>query len=190
MRAVPASEALKPMVVEYMREKVGEYDPGEHYVAFVVVDDAGNMVAGVIVSNYRETDCEISCASDSPAAWRPHVCRAIFSYIFEQLGCVRCTSITTKANKKAKAFLQHFGFQLEGKLRLGYDGKRDALIYGLLKAECPFLGAARGTLNEGASEPDRINRDAAEGRDDRPADAAADAAANGGCSADAGYCAA
>lgn len=141
MIALPAGE-FTGMVGEYIAEKTGmELTPGM-YQAFMVVNENQDFVAGVVVTNFRKTDCEISCASESPAAWRPTVCRAIFKYVFEQLGCVRCTSITVKGNRKARGFLEGLGFQLEGNVRLGYDGRRDALIYGLLRSECRFLDEA------------------------------------------------
>lgn len=142
MRAVPAGDKT-PLVVQYIADKAGErFDPGLCQ-AFAILNDSGDFVGGVVVSNYRpgSRDCEISCAGETPAVWRPHVCRAVFQYIFEQLGCVRCTSITTKSNTKARKFLDAFGFVLEGNLRLGYDGRRDALIYGLLAQDCRFTEA-------------------------------------------------
>lgn len=138
MIALPAGE-LTEMVGRYVTEKTGLVLVPGMYQAFMIVNDDQDFVAGVVVTNFRNTDCEISCASESPAAWRPSVCRAIFKYVFEQLGCVRCTSITTKGNRKARSFLQSLGFELEGNVRLGYDGRRDALIYGLLRSECRFL---------------------------------------------------
>lgn len=138
MMAVPAGKFTE-MVGAYMAEKTGiELQPGM-YQAMMVVDDNNDFIAAVTFSNFRKTDVEISCASENPAAWRPHVCRAIFKYVFDQLGCVRCTSITVKANKKARSFLESLGFELEGNLKLGYDGKRDALIYGLLRSQCRYL---------------------------------------------------
>lgn len=153
MIALPAGH-LTDMVGKYLTEKTGMMVvPGE-YQAFMVVNDNRDFVAGVVISNFRKTDVEISCASETPLAWRPQVCRAIFKYVFDELGCVRCTSITVKGNKKARGFLESLGFQLEGNIRLGYDGRRDALIYGLLRSECRFLedsGAIDG--EEGHSGP-------------------------------------
>ena len=139
MMALPAG-VHTDMVGAYVVEKIGgmALTPGM-FTAMMVVNDEGDFVAGVVFSNFRGTDVEVSCASETPAAWRPHVCRAIFKYVFEQLGCVRCTSITVKGNRKARGFLESLGFQLEGNVRLGYDGMRDALIYGLLRSECRFL---------------------------------------------------
>jgi hypothetical protein len=141
------------MVGEYITEKTGmALVPGQ-YQAMMVVDDNSDFVAGVVFTNFRSTDVEVSCASESPAAWRPHVCRAIFKYVFDQLGCVRCTSVTVKGNKKARSFLESLGFQLEGNVRLGYDGRRDALIYGLLRSECRFL-VEDGALDGEEKQPD------------------------------------
>lgn len=138
MIALPAGKFTE-MVGKYVMEKTdATFTPGM-YQAFMVVNDNQDFVAGVVISNFRKWDCDISCVSETPAAWRPHVCRAIFKYVFDQLGCVRCTSITSKANRKARSFLESLGFQLEGNARLGYDGRRDAMIYGLLRSECRFL---------------------------------------------------
>ena len=138
MMAVPAGN-LTTMVGDYVSEKLGmRFVPGT-YQAMMVINDEKDFVAGVVFTNYRQLDVEISCVSETPAAWRPHVCRAVFKYVFDQLGCVRCTSITSKGNKRARTFLEGLGFVLEGNIRLGYDGHRDALVYGLLKAECRFL---------------------------------------------------
>jgi hypothetical protein len=138
MIAVPAGKFTE-MVGAYVCQQTGMELKPNSYQAMMVIDDDKNFIAGVIFANQRGVDIEISCASDNPAAWRPHVCKAIFTYVFEQLGCVRCTSVTAKGNKKARSFLESLGFQLEGNLRLAYDGKRDALIYGMLKSECRYL---------------------------------------------------
>lgn len=152
MIALPAG-ALTEMVGAYLTEKTGiKLDPGM-YSAMMVVNDEQDFVAGTVFTNFRQTDIEVSCAGETPAAWRPNVCRAIFKYIFEQLGCVRCTSITTKGNKKARAFLEGLGFQLEGNVRLGYDGTKDALIYGLLRSECRFLADESEPLNGKEKRP-------------------------------------
>lgn len=144
MRAIPAG-GLTDMVAAYMTEQTGAtFAPGT-YSAMAIVDDNDDFVGGVVFSNFRGTDCEISCAAEPHAGiWRPHIMRAVFTYVFQQLGCVRCTSVTTKANQRARDFLEGLGFELEGKLRLGYDGRRDALIYGLLARDCRYLAADSG----------------------------------------------
>jgi hypothetical protein len=147
MIAVPAGNTTQ-MVGQYVAEKAGcEFAPGM-YTAFAVMDENHEFVAGVVFSNYRKWDIEMSVASETPLAWRPNVLRALYAYVFEQLGCVRCTSITTRSNRKARGFLERLGFQLEGNLRSSYDGRRDALVYGLLRAECRFLADDSEGINE------------------------------------------
>lgn len=148
MLAVPAGDNL-PRVCDYMYAKIGvTFDPAQCQ-GFAVLSDTCEFIGAVLVSNVtysgtRATNCEISCASESSIAWRPHVLTAVFQYVFGQLGCVRCTSITKKNNTKARAFLEALNFQLEGNIRKGYDGEKDALVYGLLAEECQFFGG----LNE------------------------------------------
>ena len=152
MMAVPAGN-LTEMVGAYVAEKTGvQLTPGM-YQAFMVVNENSDFVAGVVMANYRDTDVELSVATETPLAWRPHVLRAIFKYIFIQLGCVRCTATTTKANKRARAFNESLGFRLEGNIRLGYDGQRDALVYGLLRSECRYL-ADDSEGEDGEKEPE------------------------------------
>jgi hypothetical protein len=148
MRAIPAGDKLT-MLCEYMFQKTGaRLDPSTTQ-GFAILSDQNDFVAAVLVSNVRyyegkPIDCEVSCASESGVAWRPHVCGAVFNYIFGQLGCTRCTSITRKNNTKSRAFLEALNFQLEGNVRRGYDGEKDALVYGLLREECRYFP---GVLN-------------------------------------------
>lgn len=153
MIAYPAGK-LTEMVGQYICEKTGmSLTPGM-YQALMIVNDNRDFVGGVVFTNWRKTNVEISCASETPMAFKPGVCRAVFQYAFDQLGCIRCTSITTKANKKARSFLEALGFQLEGNIRLGYDGRRDALIYGLLRSECRFLADESGKDLDGQGRRD------------------------------------
>jgi len=146
MIAVPA-QGNTELVGRYVAEKCGiVFTPGM-FQALAILDDNGTFVAGVVVSEWRGHDCQISCATESSAAWRPSVMRGVFDYIFNQLGCVRCTSITKKSNKRCRDFLTGLGFQLEGRIRLGYDGVKDALVYGLLASECRYIqGDINGTV--------------------------------------------
>lgn len=144
MRAVIASGDKLNLLCEYLKSRIGcTFDPANSQ-GFAIMSDDDVFVGGVLISNIRyhegvAVDCEVSIASETATAWRPEPCRAVFKYIFEQLGCARCSAITRKNNTKARAFLETFKFQLEGNIRKGYDGQRDALVYGLLAEECPFL---------------------------------------------------
>lgn len=139
MRAQHVQGDKARLVADYVAETTGaKYDDGL-YVAYAILNDDNDFCGGVILSNYRGTDIEVSVASETPIAWHYDVCRTVFNYIFNGAKCVRCTCITTKRNKRAREFLDALGFVLEGNLRRGYDGQRDALIYGLLAEDCRFL---------------------------------------------------
>lgn len=138
MRLVPAGENTA-LVGAWMHEKTGVDFKEGTYQALMVLDDTDTFCAAVIVNNFRGFDCELSCAAEVQSAWRPHVCAAIAHYLFLQLGCTRVTAKVRKTNKRARSTLEGMGFQLEGRLRKGYDGVKDALIYGLLAGECAYL---------------------------------------------------
>lgn len=137
------------LVGRYVNEKVGISVTNTPYVGFAVYDSDGEFVAGVIVSNFRGTDCEISMAAETPNWARKGVIKYILGYIFNKLGCVRCTCIVknVKDSKRTRRFLVGLGFILEGNLRRAYDGTHDALVFGLLAEECRFLAGSRGLEN-------------------------------------------
>lgn len=147
MKAVPARDKLG-LLCSYMHSKTGTPFNPNMCNGFAILTDDDEFVGAVLVSNIRHNvvtgravDCEISCATENKYTWTPAICKAVFGYVFNQLGCARCTSITRKNNVKARKFLEHLNFTLEGNVRKGYDGQNDALIYGLLAEDCRFLGA-------------------------------------------------
>lgn len=150
MYAIPAGDKTN-MVGQYIMAKVPGFKltPGM-YTAFAFLNDNGEFVGGATISNYREAehgnDCELACAVENATAFRHGVFKAVFTYIFVHLKCVRVTCVTTKRNARARKFIEALGFVLEGCIRLGYDGRRDALIYGLLGKDCRYL---EGRGNDG-----------------------------------------
>ncbi len=149
MRAVPATPQQIPLLCKYIYEKTEAILDPSTCQGFAVMSDNGDFIAAVLVSNVRSyngspVDCEISCATETSVAWRPEVCRAVFGYVFGQLGVTRCTSITRKNNTRCRGFLEALNFKLEGCVRKGYDGLKDALIYGLLREECQYFGDFNG----------------------------------------------
>ena len=76
----------------------------------------------------------MSCASVGPRWLNRPVINALMSYPFDQLGCVRVTSVTPEKNKATISFLRKFGFKREGCVRKGY-GNQHAILFGLLRNE-------------------------------------------------------
>jgi RimJ/RimL family protein N-acetyltransferase len=151
MYTIPAGDKTE-MVGQYIMHKVPglRLVPG-NYVAFAFLTNSDDFAGGAVISNFREgeygNDCEISCAAETSMAFRPHVCTAVFQYVFQQLGCTRLTAITTKKNRRTRAFLERLGFALEGCVRRAYDGRNSALVYGLLAEDCRYLVGTSGGLN-------------------------------------------
>lgn len=98
----------------------------------------GKLACGVVYSNYRETDVEMSVYCDDSKLWSKAALRAFFLYPFKTLGCKRVTAIIHKRNKVARHFVERLGFRLEGVMKEALkDG--DACIYGMTKNECKWV---------------------------------------------------
>lgn len=142
MKAIPAGELL-PQVCEYVSEKTQMRVEPILTQGFIIATGSGDMVGAVLISMYRGFDCHVSAAVETPLAWSIPVRRVLANYVFGQLGCVRATAITKKRNVRARRALEAAGFHLEGNLRLGYDGSKDALVYGLLASDCVYFQGSK-----------------------------------------------
>lgn len=100
----------------------------------VVRDD--QLVGGVVYHEFRGHDVRVSIAIDS-AGFIPW--RFLFAYPFDQLGCVRLTSIIDKRNEKSRALCVRLGFKLEGVHPRGIDRTKTAISYGMLKEHCRWI---------------------------------------------------
>lgn len=138
-------EGNDELVAEYMTQKTGAVFVPGLYKALSLLSDSDEFLGAVMLEGCRQgVDVQMSAAAETPIVWTPEVLYFIFHYVFVILGCARCTALTAKTNKRSRAFLEGLGFVLEGNLRRGYDGRRDALIYGLLRSECRHLGGLNG----------------------------------------------
>ncbi len=104
--------------------------------AIGVVDRNDDLVGGVVFHDYQPTygNIQVSFAGDRANWLTPSLVRGILSYPFYQLGTARITSLTPKRNRRARQFLQKFGFRHEGTVRAGF-GTDDAIISGLMRTE-------------------------------------------------------
>tara|TARA_R110002167_G_scaffold103493_1_gene267734 strand:+ start:6099 stop:6563 length:465 start_codon:yes stop_codon:yes gene_type:complete len=104
------------------------------------VRSKGKIVAGAVFNNYRvhdgiPFDIQIAFYTASPVWATRSNMEAILRYPFDTLKLKRITAVIKKSNKKVKKLISSLGFQYEGKVRLGWDGKADAYVYGLLQEE-------------------------------------------------------
>jgi RimJ/RimL family protein N-acetyltransferase len=105
-----------------------------------IADGDGAIIAGCVFHNFRRHDIEVIFCASTPRWATRGIMAALFDYPFNQLGCVRITSIASAANQKALDLNRKTGFKIEGRARKGYDGVNDAIIMGMLKDECIWLG--------------------------------------------------
>ena len=113
------------------------------YMAFGVHDEHGTPLAGIVYNWYRPmkfgADFRVIIAADSPRWCRPGILRELFAYPFETCGCSRLTAVIRDGNEKSIRLCKGLGFRQEGVLRRGYNGRTNALLFGLLKNECKWL---------------------------------------------------
>lgn len=101
----------------------------------------GELVAGVLFTNYTKAGIVMHVASDGSRHWMtPAFLAAAFRYPFIQLGCRRVTGLVRLDNERAMHFDERLGFRREGVLRAGATDGCDMVLYGMLKSECRFLG--------------------------------------------------
>jgi RimJ/RimL family protein N-acetyltransferase len=118
--------------------------PQVDYEAIGVVRD-GVMIGGVIYTEWREVrpgsdehDIRMHCVGE-PGWLTKTTLRAIFSYPFLQLRCIRVTGIVTKSNRRARDMNERLGFKLEGKIEDGFGTGRDGIIYGMRRQDCRWI---------------------------------------------------
>jgi hypothetical protein len=110
----------------------------------------GKLVAGVLYNNFRKHDIQLTAAATDIRWLSKELLTEIFSYPYVQLGCVRTTAVTGRKNARTRKLLEGLGYRLEGVCRKGLDGKQDACVYGMLKADCKWLNLKAETYEKSA----------------------------------------
>lgn len=101
--------------------------------------EGGVLVGGVVLTHVTTFDGHVSIVLDSPRVLTPGALDALFSVPFRRLGLKRLTILTDPRNKRVRRLAEGLGWTLEGKMRCGLDGERDALVYGMLASECRWI---------------------------------------------------
>lgn len=138
-----------PVVAQWVADQIGhglDWGPCE---AIGVVDKNDNLIGGVVFNAYQPQyrNIEVSFAAIRSDWLTPSLVRGIVGYAFDQLDCARITSLTPKKNRKARQFLQKFGFVHEGTIRKGY-GDDSTIISGLLAEEWRAHRFSRGRVSD------------------------------------------
>lgn len=105
-----------------------------------IVDGSNLLVGGIVASEYRGHDCCLSIYASRPDFLRPAMIGELCRWCFGEAGFKRLTAQIAKRNKRARKFVEHVGFRLEGVTRHGWhDGSDDMCIYGMTFDACKWL---------------------------------------------------
>lgn len=123
-----------PRVGRYVAQRIGY---GNEAGASIGWERNGEIVAGVVYTDYNGKQITAAIAADAPLA-REFV-RVIFDYPFNQLKVERITATIEADNRKSHRLCKHFGFTHEAVLqRAGRRG--DLHVYRLFREDCRWLG--------------------------------------------------
>jgi L-amino acid N-acyltransferase YncA len=114
-----------------------EFRSSPTYWASVLTNE-GQLVGGMIYTNFTPFNCELSAVLDDPRCCSLNVLRELFSYPFYQLNLRRVTAVVRESNEKSSKVCQRQGFRLEG-VHLHWFGEDHGLIWGMLKEDCKWL---------------------------------------------------
>lgn len=109
------------------------------HVAVGFVDNQDRLVAGVALNLESAFEGSLSIyASVRNFATRPML-GTLFRFVFHEKGLARLTCQVAKPNRRARRFVEKLGFRMEGVKRRGFDGRKDAVVYGMTADDCRWL---------------------------------------------------
>lgn len=105
-------------------------------------NDAGGIL-GIFAAEFKyRFDGYVTILVLDKRCMTQNVLRAIYTALFSQ--AKRLTAEVEPDNFKALAQVQRMGFIYEGYRRLGLEGTRDVLTYGMLRGDCKYLPGYEG----------------------------------------------
>lgn len=125
--------------ISWARERIGITSPVGFCRAYAAVDDAGDFVFVVVLSNFSPDNIDMHIAGRSGGdGLTPRAAVALFNgvfgYAFDQHKVARVTGLVPASNVAAQEFDERLGFRIEGRMRKALRGE-DVLIYGFLRED-------------------------------------------------------
>jgi len=105
-------------------------------------NDAGHIMGMVCVEFQYWFEAKYSILILDPRCISRRVMRAFYTAVFSRAR--RITAEVEPDNHRALRQVQRMGFVYEGYRRLGLEGQRDTLVYGMLKEDCRYLPGYKG----------------------------------------------
>ncbi len=103
------------------------------YTCMGMVNDEGEITAGVVFNDYERTDIHVTVAG---SGWTRGFIAEVGRYVYSTLGCERITVITEQPSVVQLA--QRMGGEIEGVLRNHFGRDRDGYLVGILKEDWRF----------------------------------------------------
>lgn len=108
-----------------------------HWFCLTTRRDDGTMM-GVLACEFKTWfDVHFSAAICDARFMSRKLLATIFRALFSQ--ATRITALVSPDNEGAVDIVRRLGFVYEGFLRMGVEGRRDALMFGMLRDDCRFL---------------------------------------------------
>jgi len=143
------------------------------YRTIAAVDEQGRIVGGVVFNGYNGANVDLTAYA--PGLISARAMRIVFRYAFEKLKATRVTARTARGRQAllggefvGKA-LERMGFVREAvAVRYYGDGRaNDAIVYRMLRRECPWIGGKDGFARDTRPKRDggRAGADESRNRD-------------------------
>lgn len=127
------------------------------FTAIGQTDAMGNLIGGVVFNNFTQADIHMHVAGIGRRWLTRRFLGECYRYVFNQLGCGRCTVLIDAANEHSLKFCAGtedkpgLGYIYEGTLRRYLPNGNDCHIFGMLREECRWLTV--GVLSNGLKQP-------------------------------------
>jgi hypothetical protein len=142
-----------PLAVDatrFLSEQTGVSFYGFDFERWLCCTARGDLdeVIGVLVMEPRLWfDWYLSTAVIDARCVTKQILQAMFVAVFDHCGAIRVTAEVDPDNRHALKQMRRLGFVYEGFRRMGVEGNRDAMMFGMLRGDCPWLpGYAGGTI--------------------------------------------
>jgi len=103
----------------------------------VTCTDERGIAAVCCFEPYLWFDWHFSVAVERPHSITRRLLKAMFTAVFSE--AVRVTALVEPGNGPALRQVELMGFQPEGFVRRAVEGRRDALLFGMLREDCRYL---------------------------------------------------
>lgn len=134
-----------PEISQYVADRIGCRTGFGGHKSIGVLDDAGQIVAGVLYVDWNGRNIFMHVAAEPGKVWLTRASLyEFFAYPFLQCGCDRVTGWVEESNTAARRLDEHLGFTEEARLSGAAADGGDIILYVMKKRDCRFIGERYG----------------------------------------------